>query len=189
MKSIKIWMLFENYRQNCGKINISIRKDHQKMKNVSAKEFMRSPVVSVTRDTYLRDIIKIIDEEGFSGLPVVDDDHKVIGIISETDIRKYTRQVIGQPLRDHDLLLEEEADASYVGSQRGVDIIEFVATVTAQNLMTASIIAVTEDTSIIDIVKLIVENKVNRIPVIDENGKLTGIIARHDVLKMLYEHF
>ena len=159
------------------------------MKNLLAKEFMRSPVVSVTRDTYLKDIIKLLDDEGFSGLPVVDDDNKVIGIISETDIRKYTRQVIGQPLRDHDLLLEDETNTSYIGSQRGVDIIEFVATVTAQNLMTASVIAVTETTNIKDIVKLMVENKINRIPVIDEKNKLKGIIARHDVLKIINEYF
>ena len=159
------------------------------MKNVLAKEVMRTPVASVTHDTYLKEIIKTIDESDFSGVPVVDDDNKVIGIISETDIRKYTRQVIGQPLRDHDLLLEDESNTSYVGSQRGVDIIEFIATVTAQNLMTATVIAVTESTTIKDIVKLIVENHINRVPVIDEENKLIGIIARHDVLNILNEYF
>ncbi len=159
------------------------------MKTVLAKEIMRSPVVSVKHDTYLKDIIKILDEEEFSGLPVVDDDNKVVGIVSETDINKYTRQIIGQPLRDLCLLLEDDEYAACVGGQRGLDIIEFVATLKAQNLMSTSVITVTENTSIIDIVKLIIENNINRIPVIDEENRLKGIIARYDVLKILNVYF
>lgn len=159
------------------------------MKNVLAKEVMRSPVVSVAHDEYLKDIIKKLDEEEFSGLPVVDENNKVIGIVSESDINKYTRQIIGQPLRVYDVLLEDEKNTSYIGGQRGLDIIEFVATVTAQNLMTADVISVTENTRLQDIVELMVDNNINRIPVIDEEEVLKGIIARYDILAMLNEYF
>lgn len=158
------------------------------MKIVLAKDVMQTPVVSVTRDTYLKDIIKILDEEVFSGLPVVDAENKVVGIISETDICKYTKQVIGQPLRDHELFLEDETHTSHIGSPRGLDIIEFIATVTAENLMTTTVITVFENTSLKDVVCLMVNNNINRVPVLDAENNLTGIIARYDVLKMLNEY-
>ena len=158
------------------------------MKNVLAKDVMRTPVVSVTHDTYLKDVIRILDEEEFSGLPVVDAENNVVGVISETDICKYTKQVIGQPLRDHDLLLEDETHTSHIGSPRGLDIIEFIATVAAQNLMTTTVITVFENTSLKEILRLMVNNNINRVPVLDADKKLTGIIARHDVLTMLKKY-
>ncbi|WP_158888110.1 CBS domain-containing protein [Amycolatopsis anabasis] len=50
-----------------------------------ANEIMSSPVVSITTDTTIREAIALLTERGFAGLPVVDQDNKVIGVFTETD--------------------------------------------------------------------------------------------------------
>ena len=53
---------------------------------VRARDVMSRPVVSVTADTPLRDVITVLTEHGFGGLPVVDDEQRVVGIVNEADV-------------------------------------------------------------------------------------------------------
>jgi CBS domain-containing protein len=118
---------------------------------------------------------------------VVDEEEKIIGIISERDVLKYTRWVIGQPLRDPAKLLEEENEASYVSGQRGIDVIELIASATAETLMTKEVVTVEEETPILEVVRMMNRNKINRIPVVDDSGRLKGIVTRADILQMIEE--
>lgn len=155
------------------------------MKDISVKEVMTFPVISVKRDMSLKELVMILDDSIFSGLPVIDAEEKVIGIISERDVMKYTQWIIGQPLKDPARLLEEDNEATYVTGQRGVDIIELVASATAGTIMTEKVITVKGETSILETVRLMNRKEINRIPVVDDVGKLLGIVTRADILKML----
>ena len=155
------------------------------MKDISVKEVMTFPVISVKRDMSLKELVMILDDNIFSGLPVIDAEEKVIGIISERDVMKYTQWIIGQPLKDPARLLEEDNEATYVTGQRGIDIIELVASATAGTIMTEKVITVKGETSILETVRLMNRKEINRIPVVDDVGKLLGIVTRADILKML----
>ncbi|NMB34664.1 MAG: CBS domain-containing protein [Firmicutes bacterium] len=155
------------------------------MKNILVKEMMTSPVVSVKHDMSLKELVKILDDNIFSGLPVIDEKEKIIGIISEKDVMKYTQWIIGQPLKDPVKILEDDNEATYVTGQRGVDVIELVASATAETIMTQEVVIVSEETPVLEIVRLMNRKEINRIPVTDETGKLKGIVTRADILKML----
>lgn len=155
------------------------------MKEIPAKDIMTAPAVSVKRHTPLREVAQLLDKHFFSGLPVVDDEEKVVGVISEKDVRKYTRWVIGSPLKDPAKLLDDEQEAASVGGQRTLDVIESVSSVTAEVVMTCEAITVTEDAPVWEIIRLINKNNINRVPVVDREGKLTGIIARANILQMI----
>jgi len=155
------------------------------VKNILVKEMMTSPVVSVKHDMSLKELVKILDDNIFSGLPVIDEKEKIIGIISEKDVMKYTQWIIGQPLKDPVKILEDDNEATYVTGQRGVDVIELVASATAETIMTQEVVIVSEETPVLEIVRLMNRKEINRIPVTDETGKLKGIVTRADILKML----
>lgn len=157
------------------------------MKDIPTKAIMTSPAVSITARASLRQLVRILDRNRFSGLPVVDKDKKVVGVVSEKDLLKYTRSIIGQPLRDPAKLLKQEGESASVTGQRGVDVIEFVASATVKTLMTTDIIVAKEDTPVLDVVRLMNENKVNRIPVVDDAGRLSGIVTRADILRRVEE--
>lgn len=155
------------------------------VKNILVKETMTSPAVSVKYNMSLKELAKILDDNIFSGLPVIDEKEKIIGIISERDVMKYTQWVIGQPLKDPVKVLEGDNEATYVTGQRGIDVIELVASATAETIMTKEVVIVDEGTPILEAVRLMNREEINRIPVTDETGKLKGIVTRADILKML----
>ncbi len=155
---------------------------------VLAKEVMKSPVISVKPDTSLKRAAEILDENRFSGMPVIDDQDNVIGIISETDILRYTQQIIGQPLRDPHQVFTKGKEVLHVDiTHRGVEVIELVASTTVETLMTADVLSVKEDTSLYEVSRLMYDNGINRIPVIDEKGKLVGIITRADLIRAMVQ--
>lgn len=155
------------------------------MNDIPARDIMTTKVISVNRNSPLKEITRLLSKYFVSGLPVVDDDGIVVGIISEKDVLKYTRWVIGHPLKDPLQVLEADEEPSSVGSQRTHDLIQSVMSVKAEAVMTDEIITATEETTLLAIVRLMNKHDINRVPIVDEAGTLKGIIARADILHIL----
>ncbi|MDW7729532.1 MAG: CBS domain-containing protein [Bacillota bacterium] len=157
---------------------------------ILAKDVMTVPVITVKADTPLKRAAEILDENFFSGMPVVNDDDKLVGIISETDILRYTQQIIGQPLRDPHRVFTKSQEVLHIDiTRRGVEVIELVAATTVETLMTTDVIYVVEDAPFHKVISLMYENNINRIPVVDSNGELKGIITRADVIRTLVNNW
>ncbi len=153
---------------------------------VLAKDIMISPVITIKADTPLKKAAEILDENSFSGVPVVDDEGVVIGILSETDILRYTQQIIGQPLRDPHRVFTKSKEVLHVDiTHRGIEVIELVASTTVETLMTQDVISASLDTPLYEIVRLMKENNINRVPVVDDKNIIQGIITREDVIAAL----
>jgi CBS domain-containing protein len=153
---------------------------------ILAKEVMTTPVISIKADTPLKRAAEILDENFFSGIPVVNDDDQLIGVISETDFLRYTQQIIGQPLRDPHRVFTKGKEVLHVDiTHRGIEVIELVASTTVETMMTLEVISATEDTPIYEIARLMQEHNINRIPIVNGNNKLRGIITRADIIRTL----
>ncbi len=154
---------------------------------ILANEVMTTPVISVGADTSLKDLALLLTENPFSGLPVIDHEEKVVGIVSETDVLQYTRQFIAQPLRDpYKFLAENSEVVQTTVLQRGVEMFELITATTVGKIMTQELITVQETTPLYTIVELMSANNINRIPVINAEDKLTGIITRANIVDILY---
>jgi CBS domain-containing protein len=92
-----------------------------------------------------------------SGLPVVDNEKRVVGIITEFDIIRAVKQ--GKDLKN----------------------------VTAEDIMTKNPITVNEDTPVNEIINILETKHILRVPVVDRDGKLAGIVSRRDILKGVME--
>ena len=140
------------------------------MNFTKAKEIMTENVVFVKRDTSLLEIAEIMANNEISGLPVVDEEGKVIGVISEKDFlsrmgAKSSMEFIARFLKN-----------------KG-DITEPILKQKAGDIMTSPALTVNEDTSISEITDIFKAKNINRVPVINEKGKLVGIISRADALQ------
>ena len=91
--------------------------------------------------------------EGFGSVPIIDQDNRLVGIVSEFDLLKVVRK--GKSLRD----------------------------VTAGDIMTPSPVSVTEHTDVVTVMDVLQNNHLIRVPVVDSTGKLIGILARRDILR------
>lgn len=122
-------------------------------KDLRADQFMQDQVFSYHVDDKAETLAEIMTEEGFGSVPVVDSSNRVIGIVSEFDLLR--------------ALMDDKP----------------LAQVTAGDLMTRTPITVTLDTGAMDIIRLMEEKHLIRMPVVDRDGRLVGIVARRDVLK------
>jgi CBS domain-containing protein len=145
-----------------------------------ARDLMTREVVTVTRETTVKEVARLLLEHKISGLPVVDKENRVIGIVSEGDLI-YQDKKLHTPA-----FLEILGGIIYLENPNrlGQDLIKMTA-VKVGDLMTTRVYTVREDSQLEDIATIMVEKKVNRIPVVDGAGRLAGIISRQDLVKAM----
>lgn len=116
-------------------------------------EIMTKNVITVKRNTTIKEAIQLCISHEISGLIVVDDKENAIGVITEKDL-----------LVAFDYLNDAEAVIN-----------DFVA---------EDILSVTKDADLEDVVKMIIQRNVKRVPVL-ENDRVIGILSRRDVLRLI----
>lgn len=152
--------------------------------NVKVKELMTTEVVAFKPDDKIHQVAEMLRANRISGAPVIDDQRKVIGIISEADIMRLTATI---PFPDIDPLnpFPVFSLSSYMKKVKKIpDEIETLFEGSVKDMMTKKPVTISPDDSISDAARLMHKNDFNRIPVVDSEGKLVGIIARGDVISV-----
>lgn len=126
------------------------------MKDLRASDVMVRPVVSARRTASARDIAMQLLTGLYSGMPVTDEQGMVIGVVTELDLLKAVEE--------------------------GRELVK----TTAEELMSTEVVTADVDTPISDIMKIMTERNVIRLPITNKD-KLVGVVARCDVLKTLIE--
>ena len=139
-----------------------------------ARQIMTRTVISVTPEQTVREAATLMLTNHVSGLPVIDDTGRVVGMVSEGDFLR--RSEIGTPRKRNRLLsfiFGHGAAAEDYVYEHGRRISE---------IMTPYAVTVDEKAQLSDIVDLMERNNIKRIPVV-EGGKLVGIISRSNMLQ------
>lgn len=141
---------------------------------LTAADVMTTEVVSITPDTPVRDIAELLYTRRISGVPVVDADGRVIGIVSEGDLIGHAA-IIGERRRSWwlSLFADESATARDYVKTHGR---------TAREVMSATVVTVEETATLADIAETFAQHRLKRVPVV-KGGKLVGIVTRGDLLK------
>ncbi len=141
-------------------------------REVTAAEIMTREVVTVSEDTPLAEVAAAMGRQGISGVPVVDRNHQVTGIISEKDF--LSRMGLTQEKNFMSLV------AACLKSKGCVALP--IKQKLAKDIMAAPAITVTAETTVQKIAALFTSRKINRVPVINADGKVLGIVSRGDLL-------
>ena len=148
----------------------------------TAAEIMDRSVPSVSPDADARNAIELLAKTDKGAIPVVDEERRVVGIVSESDL----------------ILSDEEADLHlphylnimggivFVGSMKGFEkrLNKAFATKVSE-LMSADPVVVREDDDAETVARTIAENHHNHLPVVDGEGRLAGLVTRADALAAL----
>jgi len=138
---------------------------------MKVKDVMTRDVVTVEPWTPLREVARLMVERRVSGLPVVDEDGSVIGVVSEGDILVKERGQVGErSLFDHML----EVNGSEGVKHDAQD---------AANAMTSPAVTIRPDRAVSEAAALMLDRSVNRLPVVDHHGALLGIVTRADLVR------
>jgi CBS-domain-containing membrane protein len=134
----------------------------------AVKDVMTTQVVAVRRGATFKEMAAALRKHRISAFPVLDDEDKVIGVVSEADL--LAKEALGDPGVLDGILHHRDAKKA-----RGI---------TAGDLMTAAVVAVRPQDTVEHAAKLMYDRRVKRLPVTDAAGHLVGIISRADVLSV-----
>jgi CBS domain-containing protein len=145
-------------------------------------EIMTRDVASVNVSTSFKDIAEMLIAHGVSAVPVVDAGNHVVGVVSEADLLlkeefkdQYYREGYQLPLRARLRHRLGQEGQSAKGKALGD---------TAGDLMTSPAITIRPQQATVYAIRLMDENSVKRLPVVDQEGRLEGILSRRDLLKV-----
>ena len=133
---------------------------------------MTTSVVTVDRITPYQEIDRLLTQHRISGVPVLKMGREVVGVVSEADL-----------LAAEDETNRQARMASTIGRRRLLRKHPH-ASLTAGTLMTAPAITIGPDATIPAAARLMNTHHVRRLPVVDEDGKLVGIVSRRDLLSV-----
>ncbi len=140
---------------------------------IAVRDVMTTQVVTVKQNADLHEAARLLSENRISGMPVVDDANRVIGVISEADIlilagmkKEHTfkdilRNILGEP----------------VPSRKSGDKV--------RDVMSFPPLTSKADDDVREVALIFDERRIKRLPVVDDEGKLLGIISRADIVRAI----
>jgi CBS domain-containing membrane protein len=154
--------------------SIALRHAGQRIAHrVSVRDVMTKNVITISDDADLSEVTNLLSENRISGLPVVDRENRVIGVITEADVlsmagmqkehafKDIIRHILGEPLP---------------GNKK---------TKSLRNAMSSPAITTGSDADIREVAVTLDERRIKRLPVVDEQGKLIGVISRADIVRAI----
>ncbi len=146
------------------------------MSELLAKDIMTKKVITISKDATVEKSIRIFLKNNISGAPVIDEDNKMVGIICEADII-VKMSSLPFPMSFGFAFLDNYE--SYTKNTR-----EYLET-RIEEIMSKKIKTVTEDMTLSKVVNIMINNNLNRVPVVDNHNKLSGIITRADIMRSM----
>jgi len=131
---------------------------------VTVKEWMTQPVTTIGADAPVRQAAELMKTRQIRHLPVVENDGRLIGIVTDRDLR----QMIFDPMIH----------------ERLGDVVEALAGLTVRDIMTWAVITVRPESGIRQAARLMREQKVGALPVV-EAGRVVGMLTERDLLRAL----
>lgn len=143
-------------------------------------EVMTREPILVQPQTSLEEAIKILAEKRIGGLPVVDDSGKLVGIISESDLM-WKEAEVKPPA--YIMLLDSVIYLENPGRYQRE--LHKALGQTVGEVMSDHVLTIKPEKSVKDAARLMNEKRIDRLPVIDDNGHVVGIITRGDIVRLM----
>ena len=162
----------------------------------TVREIMESDVVTVSPEMTVRELARVLEDAGVSGVPVCDHVGNVIGVVSATDLVRLAAED-GDDVTDDELddvepeedetetaswayFMEEEPPPRFIDieSKHGPNLDDW----TVRDIMTPAPHTVSPDTKLRDLARMLLRNQIHRALVVDD-GVLTGIVTTLDVVR------
>ena len=150
------------------------------MADLTAKEIMNKKVITIKKDASIKELSELLVNNKISGVPVLDENGSLAGIVSEGDIIVQNSDLhFPRYFKLLDAIIYLESLNKFKRSLK-----KHLAT-KVEDIMTVKVKTASEDTPINEIADIMLDSRVNRLPVMDKNNKLVGIITRADIVKSM----
>lgn len=141
------------------------------MRRRIVNDVMTRAVVSAYRGASFKDIVQVMIKRGITAMPVIDEGHRVAGVVSESDLLAKEGCKDGGKRR----WFRRRRDRSSWAKAQAL---------TAEELMTTPAITVHPEATIVETARLLEQHRIKRLPVTDDENRLIGIVSRRDLLRV-----
>ena len=151
------------------------------MEELRVRDIMQKDVITATPEATVRELADLLARHKISGVPVVDGEGKVVGVVSEADV------------------ILQDADLHFPYYIPFLDSIIYLQSVSkfetrlrkmfgtkVADIMSREVVTIAPDASVYDAAALMADRTINRVPVL-EKGRLVGILTRGDIVKAIAE--
>ena len=141
-----------------------------------AREIMTRDVITVKEDTDIYEVGRLLLKHKISGVPVVDNENRVVGIITEADLLTMAGIPRGHIFNDVVMkyVLNKPAPQHRAGKK-------------VKDIMSTHVITVSPDTTVKKIATIMDKKGIKRVPVVDDENRLVGIVSRGDIIRIVCE--
>ena len=154
--------------------SIALRHAKERLeRKIAVRDIMTKKVVTVKRESNIHEVSVLFSENRISGLPVVDEENHVIGVVSEADILAMAGMEKGHTFKDilrH--LLGEPLPKRKHGNRVG-------------EVMSSPAITTSAEADIREVAEILENRRIKRLPVVDRENRLLGIISRGDIVRAM----
>jgi CBS-domain-containing membrane protein len=148
---------------------------------LTARDIMNREVITVTDESTVKELARILSLHQISGVPVVDNSGKMIGVVTESDLIYQTKKVhIPTVITILDSVFYLE------NPEKMGDEMKKMAGVKVKDILTSGPVTVTEETRLDEIATIMAEKNVHTLPVVN-GDTLVGIIGKKDIIRTLID--
>jgi CBS domain-containing protein len=147
----------------------------------TAKDIMTIDVITIHYSASLRDLSRALAENGISGIPVVDDENRIVGMISMRDLLREEIRSLGM-IPEYQDISELFSSALDMEEAEGVS----VRRMWVEEIMSRVIHTAEETATLRELCSIMNEHKVHRLPILRE-GKLVGLVTATDLIRTIAE--
>ena len=148
--------------------------------DAKVQDFMTPNPVTISPTASVEDAVKVMEDKGISGLPVLDNEGKLVGILSEGDLL-----VRESPMKPPLFMTLLGGVIYFESPSKFHQHIKKSLGMLVSDLMTSKVITTSPETPLDEVSDKMLSKKINRLPVVDDNLKVVGIVTRHDLVRAL----
>lgn len=146
----------------------------------TAQDIMTKNVVTVTLETSVRDLARALLNNNISGVPVLDNDGRLCGIATESDLIFQNKRLHLPPfitILDSFLFLDNP--------EKMEQELKKIAGATVLDIYTEDVVSIEPGTPLDEIATIMTEKKMHTLPVLSENGEMVGIVGKKDIIRTI----
>lgn len=143
---------------------------------MKVREMMTKQVTSISPEISVKEALELLQKKEISGFPVIDDKNRLVGMLTEKEALSY---ILPSYIEKVGRFIYEENPKSTKKK-----LLE-LSKMKVKDLMRKDVVTTTEDTTLCEVARIMLTQKIRRIPVLDKTGQVVGILSRGDVLSAL----
>ncbi len=146
----------------------------------TARDIMTEDVITIQPNAPIRDLAKNFIEHNISGVPVVDENGRVLGIATESDLIFHSKRLKVPPfltILDSFIFLDSP--------EKMERELRKIAAASVSDVYTSPPVTITPDTPLDEIASVMTEKQVHTLPVLDDTGMMIGIVGKKDIIRTI----